>query len=212
MGGARSILASLSRARARGRLAGAIARASLAAAAGAGIALAVHAPDARPEARLERVAGTLAIANSENGAAILSASHMRPGDAASGTVTIANAGSVPGDFSLSSFDLTDTPGRGGGLLSSFLAATVQDVTDPAAAHDVYRGPLGAMPVRPLGTFAAGEQRIYAFRVELPVAAPGLDAVQGASVSVGYRWDATGIDYGNRTNPTDTTPTAPTTPT
>lgn len=201
---ARLLSAFLSRAHTRGRVAGTFARATLAAGATACLILAAQAPAARPEARLQLADGTLSVANSRAGSAILSARDMRPGDVARGSVTIANSGSVAGDFSLSSFGVTDTPGRRGGLLSGVLAATVRDVSDPAAPRIVYSGPLGAMPARPLGTFAAGEQRTYSFAVELPAAAAGLDSVQGASVSVGYRWGAEGASG----TPTTTDPPPP----
>jgi hypothetical protein len=202
---ARLLSAFLSRAHTRGRLAGTFARATLAAAATACLVFAVQAPAARPQARLQLADGTLSVANSRSGSAILSARDMRPGDVARGSVTIANSGSVPGEFSLASFGTTDTPGRGGGLLSSVLVATVSDVSDPGSPRSVYSGPVGAMPARPLGTFAAGEQRTYSFAVELPAAAAGLDSVQGGSLTVGYRWHA----VGSTGTPTVDTPPPPT---
>jgi spore coat-associated protein N len=202
-----AVVAASSRTRTRGRLASAIARATLAAGATASLALALNAPAARPEARLQLADGTLSQSNPLGGAAILSAHDMRPGDVATGSVTIANTGSVAGDFSLSSFDVTDVPGRRGGLLSGVLSATVRDVTDPAAPRQVYAGPLGSMPVRQLGALAPGERRTYSFAVALPAAVSRLDDVQGASVSVGYRWRAVTAT----TVPASPPPTAPTTP-
>jgi spore coat-associated protein N len=189
------------------RIAGVIARAVLAAGASACLALAVHTPAARPAAEMKLVDGTLSQSNSKSGAAILSAHDMRPGDTATGSVTIANTGSASGDFSLSTFSVTDVPGRGGGLLSTTLVAKVLDVTDPSAPRPVYSGTLGAMTPRALGSVGPGAQRVYSFSVGLPATAPALDAAQGGAVTVGYRWDATSASP----DPTPTTPPPDTTP-
>jgi spore coat-associated protein N len=189
-------------------------RAVIALALSASLALALQPPSASPHAQLKLVDGTLSMSNSKAGAAILSASDMRPGDTATGSVTIANTGSAAGEFTLSSFDVTDVPGRGGGLLSTALVATVTDVTDPSAARRVYSGSLGAMTARALGSFAPGSQHTYHFSVGLPNGGgTALDAVQGGSVSVGYRWTAStssGTTTGTTTTPTPTT-TGPTPP-
>jgi hypothetical protein len=190
----------------RGHAATTLARATLAAGATACIALALGAADARPEARLQLVDGTLSMSNSRDGAAIFSANNMRPGQPATGTVTIANTGSVSGDFSLSSFGVTDVPGRGGGLLSTALSATVSDVTDGASPRQVYAGPLGSMPKRPLGALGPGEQRTYSFTVALPLLAANLNDVQGGSVTIGYRWES--VTAGDEEPPPPTTPVTP----
>lgn len=203
----------LSRTRGRVSAASVLARATLALGATACIALAVQTPEHAPLAKLQLVDGTLSVSNSNAGAAILSAHDMKPGDATEGRVTIANTGTVPGDFTLATTGLIDVPGSGGGMLSAALQATVRDVTDPSTPQTVYSGPLGAMPARPLGGFAAGEQRSYSFSVSLPTAAPGLNSVQGAGVTVGYSWTATDPGDGQGQPPADpgTPPTDPGTP-
>ena len=184
-----------------------IARVALALAASACLAFAVHAPAATPRAQLKMAAGTLSMSNSKSGSAILSASEMSPGDVATGTVTIGNTGTAAGDFSLSSFDVTDVPGRGGGLLSTALAVTILDVTDPAAVRSVYTGSLGAMTPRTLGTFAPGSEHTYSFSVGLATGSR-VDSVQGGAVTVGYRWSA--VEAPDGPAPPPTTSTTPTT--
>jgi spore coat-associated protein N len=188
----------------------AIARMTLAAGASACVALAVHSPVASPHAQLRLVDGTLSQSNSKSGAAILSATDMRPGESTNGSVTIANTGSAAGDFTLSSFGVTDVPGRGGGLMSTALVATVLDVTDPATPRQVYTGSLGAMTTRALGTFEPGTEHTYDFSVGLPDGGAGLDGMQGGTVTIGYRWTASTSLSGDTTT-TTTTPPAPPTP-
>lgn len=192
------------------RSAGYVARSVLALALSVCLALAVRAPAAAPHASLELVDGTLSMSNSKAGAAILSASGMGPGDVATGNVTIANTGSVSGDFSLSAFDVTDVPGTGGGLLSTALDATILDLTEPAAPRQVYSGSLGAMTTLDLGSFAAGSRHTYSFSVGM---GPGVrfDSVQSGAVSVGYRWTASASADGGDTAPPTTSGTTPAPP-
>jgi spore coat-associated protein N len=171
------------------RVVNALVRAALAAGATVCLALALQSPATRPEVELRLANGALSMSNSLGGAAILTAQDMRPGSSATGSVTIANTGTVWGDFSLSSFDVTDVPGRGGGLLSTALVASVRDMTNPLAPRAVYAGPLGSMPPRTLGSFSPGALRTYQFTVALPTTAAGLNDLQGGSVTVGYKWSA-----------------------
>src|SRR5215208_6147880 len=70
-----------------------------------------------PVATASAATGSLSIANSRDGGAILSAAGLAPGRSTSGEVTIQNTGTVTGGFSLASSGLSEGPGRGGGLLS-----------------------------------------------------------------------------------------------
>ena len=54
---------------------------------------------------------------------------MRPGEEASGSVTITNTGTVNAALSLAPEAPADTPGNGGGKLSNKLELLVIDVTD-----------------------------------------------------------------------------------
>lgn len=143
-------------------------------------------------------AGILSQSSSRNNAAILTASNMIPGSSASGTVTIANTGTVSGTFSLGESNITDTPGKNGGKLSGDLRLIVQNVTNSSSPITVYSGPLDAMPTKSLGTIAPGSAnaRVYKFTVTMPdngtPAGPtsGDNAYQGSSTSVQFNWTAT----------------------
>jgi hypothetical protein len=176
-----------------------VARVLTLAALGLAIAVALASRPAAPpaEAQVQLVGGTLSMSNSRDGAAILTAAGMAPGESRGGDLTIANTGSLTGTFSLSKSSLTDTPGPGGGSLSSALYPVVPDVTDLSAPTTVYVGKLGAMGPRALGDWAPGTSRRYRFTVSLPdggaplSATSGDNAYQGSAVSVRYDWTATG---------------------
>lgn len=130
--------------------------------------------------------GTLAMTNSKTGA-ILTASNMRPGDSQTGTVDIANSGSLSAAYSLAQSSLT------GATLAGQLDLEVVDCGDAAAPDcaggaSLYSGKLDSMPTTALGTFAAGEARRFEFTVTLP-ASTG-NAFQGLGSSVQFDWSAT----------------------
>lgn len=137
--------------------------------------------------------GPLSIQNSEDGS-LLTVGGMAPGDAE--TVTITNTGSRPGNFTLSSTELEDLPGMGGGRLSDRLQLSVAAPGAPGAGDEiVFSGPLGAMERIDLGQFAPGDARAFRLSVSFPnggtPSSPltGDNVYQGAQASVGYRWDA-----------------------
>jgi spore coat-associated protein N len=160
------------------------------------------APAERPvETQVELVGGTLSMSNSKDGAAIVTAGGMAPGDTLAGDVRISNTGDLAGAYSLSQSNLADSPGPAGGALSSALDVLVQDVTNLAAPATVYSGKLAAMGPRDLGTWDPGAARTYRFTVSLPDGGPppspttGDNVYQGSSVSVRYDWTATGDEPG-----------------
>jgi hypothetical protein len=169
------------------------------AALGLAIAVALASRPAPPpaEAQVQLVGGTFSMSNSRDGAAILTAAGMAPGESRVGDLTIANTGTLAGTFSLSKSSLSDTPGTAGGSLSSALDLVVHDVTNPGAPTTVYAGKLGAMGPRALGDWAPGASRRYRFTVSLPdggaplTPTSGDNAYQGSAVSVRYDWTATG---------------------
>src|SRR5215211_6468059 len=108
-------------------------------------------------------AGTLSILNSKEGLAVLTASGMKPGDSATGTVDVQNTGSLSGAFS------SGTP--------------TCDAGDPQK----YSGTIAAMGSTALGTFAANEKHRYQFAVTFDSSAD--DAYQGDNSSVQFDWDA-----------------------
>jgi hypothetical protein len=145
------------------------------------------------------------VANDRDGQAILTAGALRPGVPATGEVTIGNSGDAPGAFTLSSGGVTDGPGG----LSGVLDLTVRDL---GAGANVYTGKLSAFARVPLGTFAAGAQRRYRFELTYPAGrAPAADnALQGATTTVAFNWDAVAV--GGTAAPTLPTPTHTPTPT
>jgi PASTA domain len=163
-------------------------------------------PAASP--KLELTAGpgdTLTLANSKEAGAILSLGGMRPGDSVTDTVSLGNTGTIPGDLTLSTSNLVDTPGPGGGALSGKLDLRVRDTTNAGSPVTVYNGKIGAVTPVDLGSLAAGEDRVYEFRVSFPDAGPGAEnAHQGSSMSIQFDWTAFNPDDGNDTDPPQTT--------
>jgi spore coat-associated protein N len=145
--------------------------------------------------------GTLSILNSKEGSAVLTASNMRPGAAATvGTVDIQNTGSLSGTFTLSRTAPVDSDS--GNPLSSKLNVTVVDCgafagsTAPACGDgdDVnkYTGTIADMgtaghTVSGLGTFGGGDKHRYRFRVTLDSSAS--NAYQGDSSTTEFTWAA-----------------------
>jgi len=155
-----------------------------------------------------RAAGVLAITNSHDGQAILTATAMRPGEARIGQVTITNSGNIPGDFTLQQSSVTDTPAPT--PFSIVAQLVVQDISNPSAPVTIYAGTLGGLPSTALGSFDAGDTHTYRFTVTFPNGTPAHDnPLMGASTTVAYDWSATAPD--GTQPPTDTTPTtSPTT--
>lgn len=142
-------------------------------------------------------AGTISQTNSKLGAAVLTASGLKPGGTATGTVDIKNTGSVTGAFVLSQSNVTNTPPTP--TLSTKLTIVITDKGDPAlcaptcpAGSPVYTGTIGGMGSTSLGTFAAGAAHRYEFVVTFPEGGTGGadNAYQGASTSVDYAFTAT----------------------
>jgi hypothetical protein len=134
--------------------------------------------------------GSLTLSNDKEGAAILSLGGMRPGEFVTDTVTLGNTGTLDGDFSLASSNLLDTPGGGGGELSGELALRIRDVTNAGSPVTVYNGKIDALTPLGLGNLAAGDSRVYEFRVSFPDAGPGAEnAFQGSTMSVEFDWAA-----------------------
>ncbi len=135
--------------------------------------------------------GTLSQSNSRSGAAILTASNLKPGGSATGTVDIANTGSVTGAFTLTRATPVDSPASP--ALSARLTVVITDQGDPSctsscpAASTVYSGTLAGMGAIALGNFTAGQRHRYQFVVTFPDSgtAGGDNAYQGASTTLDY---------------------------
>jgi hypothetical protein len=146
-------------------------------------------------------AGTLTMDNSRDGAAIFTPENLKPGaPAQTGTVDIANTGSLAGVFSLTRDGLasTDTGAANPTPFASKLNVTVVDcgVFDGGGAPacgdpgdtTVYNGTLaGEDSEHALGTFAPGEKHRYRFAAALSASAG--DEYEGDSSSAGYVWNS-----------------------
>lgn len=138
-------------------------------------------------------AGTLSILNSKEGLAVLTASGMKPGDSATGTVDVQNTGSLSGAFSLSRSNIVDSDGAN--PLSAKLNLVVKDCGDfssgtptcDAGDPQRYSGTISAMGTSALGTFVAAEKHRYEFAVTFDASAN--NAYQGDSSSVQFDWNA-----------------------
>ena len=137
-------------------------------------------------------AGNLHHTNSKDGSAILTASLMKPGDSVQGTVTIANDGNLAGTFSLTTSNLTDTPGANGGDLSDVLRLTIVDQTTSTTIYNNL--PINAVGTLAAGTFAAAESHTYQFTVTFPdggtpgSATTGDNAYKSSSMSIQFDWN------------------------
>ena len=137
-------------------------------------------------------AGTLSILNSKEGLAVLTASNMKPGDSATGTVDVQNSGSLSGAFTLSRSGIVDSDGSN--PVSAKLDLVVKDC-GPVATADCstgttkYSGKLGSLTSTSLGSFSANDKRKYEFSVSFPSGADD-DDYQGDTTSVAFNWSAT----------------------
>jgi hypothetical protein len=147
-------------------------------------------------------AGTLSMSNSADNAAILTASNMRPGAAAtSGNVDIANTGSLSGPFTLTRGTPvdSDTSNPLSGKLNLVVTdcGTFSGSTAPTCGDgdDVvkYTGTVADMgtaghAISALGTYSANAKHRYKFDVSLDSSAG--NAYQGDSSTVAFTWNAT----------------------
>ena len=160
-----------------------------------------------PKLQLASAGGALSLSNSKEGAAIFRAAAMRPGEEASGSVTIANTGTVTGALTVAPAAPEDTPGPGGGRLSSRLELLVIDVTTVTAPVTVYAGTLEQMGPTAVGSLAPGKSRTFLFVGTLRPGGPGDNAYQGAALKTGFAWSATGSETATAT-PTPTSSATP----
>jgi hypothetical protein len=142
--------------------------------------------------RLGAASGSVQLSNSSEGRAVFTAVDMRPGGETRGTVQIGNTGSSAAALTVSRVAENETPGAGGGLLSERLTLQLLDVSMPSSPVSLYYGPLSAMPATAAGRLAPGGTRTFLFIATLP--ADGADnAYQGAVLTSGFTWDATGSE-------------------
>ncbi|HEX2085136.1 MAG TPA: hypothetical protein VHF89_05595, partial [Solirubrobacteraceae bacterium] len=127
--------------------------------------------------------GAMQLESSHDGVAVLTASRLRPGDAADGTLSLSNRATGPQRLTLSVSDLVDTPGPGGGELSRWVELRIE-----RGADEVYAGTLADLPSLDLGDLAAGSTSSFRFTVTLPEQGPAVDdAYAGGTVEVRWSW-------------------------
>src|SRR6266550_2250280 len=138
--------------------------------------------------------GSLTLSNTKEGAAVLSLGGIKPGDSTTDTVTLGNTGTLPGDLSLDTSNLVDAPGSGGGALSGKLDLRVRDITNAGSPVTVYTGKIAGLTPVALGTLAAGDSRVYEFKIDFPDTGAGAEnAYQGSGMSVQFDWTAVNND-------------------
>jgi spore coat-associated protein N len=134
-------------------------------------------------------AGTLTIGSSAS-SALFNAPNMKPGDNVSGTIDIANTGSVPGTFTLSTSNPVDT-----GALLGQLDLKIEDcglyngsnAPNCTGTNVVYDAKANGVGTVSLGSFAASAKHRYKIDVTLPSSTT--NAFQGKTASVEFDWDA-----------------------
>jgi spore coat-associated protein N len=176
------------------------------------LGLAFAAPgEGAPRLQLASATGSLSLSNTREGAAIFHADAMRPGEEAGGSVTITNTGTVNAALTLAPEAAADTPATGGGRLSNQLALLVIDVTAATAPVTVYEGTLQQMTATNVGSLAPGGHRTYVFVASLRATGRADNAFQGAALTTGFRWSASGAASPTATPTPTPTPTATATP-
>jgi hypothetical protein len=132
------------------------------------------------------------VSNDHDGSAIFSAGALAPGQVETGEVTIGNAGDAAGAFTLSASGAS-------GPLAAVLDLTVVDAT---GSQTVFAGKLATFTRATLGTFAPGAARRYRFELAYPNGPAVVDdALQGATTSVVFDWDAAASGGAAGPNPT-----------
>jgi spore coat-associated protein N len=145
-------------------------------------------------------AGTMTILNSKEGTAVLSATNLRPGNSAVGTVDIQNSGSLSGAFTLTRTAPVDSDATNplSGKLNltivdcgTFVGATPptcgdgDDVTKYGSGTVAQMGTAGHL-TSALGTYTASEKHRYQFTVVLDTSAGNV--YQGDTSSVEFDWN------------------------
>jgi len=146
--------------------------------------------------------GTLSIANSKDGTAVLSATGLKPGAAATvGTVDIQNSGDLSGAFTVVRTTPIDSdlvnPLSGNLNITVIDCGTFVGAVPPTCGDgdDVNKYTAGTVAqmgtpghlISTLGTFAAGEKHRYQFSVQLDGSAGNV--YQGDSSTVEFDWNA-----------------------
>lgn len=130
--------------------------------------------------------GTLTMSRSGSGA-VFTASNMKIGDTATGSVTITNTGSLAGVYSLSDAITGSAP------LAAQIHTVIYKDNDNVVGSKIYDGSLSSLGTLALGTFAASTgSHVYFFHIDLPTTGTdaGDNAFQGLTSSATFTWSAT----------------------
>ena len=130
--------------------------------------------------------GTLLLLNSGDGQLIVSAPALCPGQSQQATLSLTNAGTVPGDVSVEGVGLSDVPATP--ALSAVLTLTFTDVD---AGVDLWSGTMDALATAPLDTLAPGDSRQYRVTVAYPAGATD-PALQGAQTTLTLRFSGVSL--------------------
>jgi hypothetical protein len=151
-------------------------------------ALALSVGESRELPSLRATAGGgMELVSSRDGQAVLTVSRLAPGGSAEGTLVLSNAAPADQRLTLSTADLRDVPGPGGGVLSERLDLRVERGGDV-----VFAGKLADLESLDLGDLPPGASHGFRFVVTLPESGPAVDtAYAGSSVEVGWSWRGDG---------------------
>ena len=155
--------------------------------------------DSRAAFKLMGASGAVSLANSREGAAILSGAGLRPGAQSSGSVTIGNPGSSETRLALDVTSEGETAGTGGARIWDTLRISISD-----GSRVVYEGRMADLGRLTLGALAAGGQRTYAVTATLPSGAND-NALQGARLSLRFTWLAESTATATEPTPDPTQP-------
>jgi len=149
-------------------------------------------------------AGVLKHTNSKVGSAVFDTAvmnkKMKPGDAASGSVTIKNDGDVTGKFTLSTSLLSSPVGANGGALADALQIVITN-----GAYTVYSGPINTIPALTAtkgagnAAWAVDESNTFNFIVTFKdngkPSGPTADdnQFQNTNMSIRFDWEAVSSD-------------------
>lgn len=130
--------------------------------------------------------GTLIQENDKDGIAIYTGTNLKPGDVTTGTVTVKNAGTLAGTFTLSQREAAST--FSAGMMNLKIVET-----RGASSRTVYNGDIQSAGTNvALGRFAAGETRVYTYTATFNQAAV-VETDAGKTATAKFDYDSVQAD-------------------
>lgn len=148
---------------------------AVAVAVGSGATFSTH----KPSAANVVASGSLIQTNDKDGLVIFTRSNMKPGDTATGTVSVTNSGTLAGDFTLKQVNASST--FSDGMMT--LRIVEQRGTTSRVVHNGDIDTVGESVS--LGRFAAGESRAYAYTATFNSSATVAEALKSATAEFHY---------------------------